>query len=110
MLDATVATPRRLMQVSCRLRHYSIGIVHTRVHCAHFTTVGKLHPERDKDPDYDVSSAIPPALHDTCAHLLRVIDQHHLSGAELWPEVPSSLYKAFLQQQEIGRASCRERV
>jgi len=77
--------------------------VHTRVHCAHFTTVGKLHPDRDKDPDYDVSFAIPPALHDTCAHLLRVIDQYHPSGAELWPEVPSSLYKAFLQQQDFER-------
>ena len=103
MLSATMATPRRLMQVSGRLRHYSVGIMHTRVHCAHFTTVGKLHPDRSKDPDYDVPAEIPTALHETCSHLLRVIEQFHPAGADLWPEVPSSLYKAVLQQRPLGK-------
>ena len=62
MLDSTMATQRRLMQVSGRLRHYSIGIMHTRVHCAHFTTVDKLHPDRDKDPDYDVPRFPVPCM------------------------------------------------
>jgi len=103
MLAASTATPRRLMEVSGRLRHYSIGIKHTRVHCAHFTNVGKLHPDRSKDSDYDVPAVIPPALHETCAHLLRVIDLYHPVGTDLWPVMASSLYGAFLQGRDLGR-------
>ena len=68
---------------------------------ADFTMVGKLHPDRDKDADYDVPAEIPGALHDTCSHLLHVVDQYHPASADLWPEVPSSLYNAFLQQQDL---------
>ena len=52
--------------------------------------MGKLHPDRDKDPDYDVPAEIPSALHETCSHLLRVIEQFHPAGADLWPEVDAS--------------------
>ena len=103
MLAASTATPRRLMEVSGRMRHYSIGIKHTRVHCAHFTNVGKLHPDRSKDSDFDVPAAIPSALHETCEHLLRVIDAYHPVGTDLWPVLPSSLYGAFLQGRDLGR-------
>ena len=87
-----------------RLQHYSAGLKYVRVYAAAFLNCGDNldKPGASARPDYLIPSPVLPFLHEACRHLLWVIDRYHSAGSDLWPPVPSSFYRAFFLDEDLG--------
>ena len=91
--ESDTVTARGMDAVRGRVLHYSACISHTRVLATEILClVGAV-----EESQYDTPFPVTAAMVDLAAELRSVITKYHGAGRPLWPLVPSSGYRVFLE-------------
>ena len=91
--ESDTVTARGMDAVRGRVLHYSACISHTRVLATEILClVGAV-----EESQYDTPFPVTAAMVDLAAELRAVITKYHGAGRPLWPLVPSSGYRVFLE-------------